>query len=306
MGFGRRRCYYSKYLEKTSQTVHHNVRFLLSTQGQPSLIPLLKLGSFFNRSKGEESNQKRTNEDEFTDFKLFVDPGYQQYENYFEKTSSSSSNLYNVTQDVNNNNATKTTEPRLKKEIVEKQDGVEIEVTVESSEEKEDTAINEAITKLAHIIGELEFQMGIESFLLEDYYDAIDHFKLSAHHNHPGGVFNLALCYEQGIGVKRNMNIAKRFYEIASELGHAKAFYNLGVYHAQGLGGANKNFHKAKMFFEKSAELGNVDATKALSFLLPHPKKHPVIDEFQEDEINFKQKSTTIVNHNVNKHIAVI
>lgn len=169
---------------------------------------------------------------------------------------------------------------------------VKVEATARelTPEEIEDAAIDGAIRNLAKIVGELEFQLGVESVNNGDYNKAVNHFKLSYNHNHPGGVFNLALCYERGVGVKRNMKTAKKLYEIASELGHAKAFYNLGVFHAQGLGGGRKNFKEAKECFEKAADLGNADAMDALSLLIPVTKRLPVLEEFPVEDFYFKNK----------------
>lgn len=77
---------------------------------------------------------------------------------------------------------------------------------------------------------------------------------------------------------------------MASEFGHAKAIYNLGVFHAQGLGGFQKSRLEAKKSFEQAAALGSSDAVEALHLLLPVPKKLPVIDEFPKEEFYFKDK----------------
>lgn len=224
------------------------------------------------------NKQKRTIEDEFKDFKHFVDPGFQQYQNYeqFFSQNASTSNLYNVNNDGTNEASQE--KPRNDSSATQ------------SDLEKEDAAIDDAIKQLAHIVGELEFQMGVESVLAGRFSEAADHFKLSTNHNHPGGIFNLAICYEQGMGVKKNLKTARRLYEIASDLGHAKALYNLGVFHAQGLGGANKDSRQAKQYFEQAAELGNNEALEALRVFLPKPKKLPKIVEFPEDEFFFKDK----------------
>lgn len=258
------------------------MRHLLAPAGQQTILPSLpKLSCPFKRSRKPETRpvnkQKRTIEDEFNDFKHFVDPGYQQYQNYEQFfNQKSTSNLYNV-----NNDGTK--EASQEKPLKESS-------ATQNDLEKEDAAIEDAIKQLAHIVGELEFQMGVESVLAGHFNEAADHFKLSTNHNHPGGIFNLAICYEQGMGVKKNLKTAKRLYEIASHLGHAKALYNLGVFHAQGLGGANKDSRQAQQYFEQAAELGNSEALKALKASLPKPKKLQKTVEFPENEFFFKDK----------------
>lgn len=105
------------------------------------------------------------------------------------------------------------------------------------------------------------------------------------------------------------MKTARKLYEMASELGHAKAIYNLGVFHAQGLGGFQKSRLEARKNFEQAAALGSSDAIEALQLLLPVPKKLPVIDEFPKEEFYFKDKmlvptAFTAISNNV-RRIAV-
>jgi TPR repeat protein len=267
---------------------------LLTPADEQSILQLLpKFQCPFKRAKNvrvklNSSQLKRTIEDEFKDFKNFVDPGYQQYERYFDNryVYTSSSNVYNV----HNDGKSEATKQKPRKDSTAKTDDLE-------KADEEDAAIDSAIRELAHIVGELEFQMGIDSVMTGNFNEAADHFKLSTNHNHPGGIFNLAICYEQGTGVKKNLKTARALYEIASRLGHAKALYNLGVFHAQGLGGANKDSRQAKQYFQQAADLGNNEAAEALRLFLPKPKiqtlkpkKLPIIKEFPEDEFYFKDK----------------
>ena len=305
LNFDSSRCNYSKYLQSTTHSIHKNVKYLLSPAGQQSLLAsVVRFECPFKKAKSEgvprKTYQNRTVEDEFKDFKHFVDPEYKKYERFFDShnpkgfasTNFTSTNVYNVSND--------STAASLKsKPDLPSKDFKETNQQEQTPEEKEDSAIDAVISQLAKIVGELEFQMGVESVMTENYDEAVDHFRLSSNHNHPGGIFNLALCYEQGVGVKKNMKTAKRLYEIASELGHAKAFYNLGVFYAQGLGGSNKSYRQAKKCFEKAAQLGNPDATQALSLLLPAAKKLPVIEEFPSEEYFFKDNKSSMMSNAV-------
>lgn len=279
------RCYYSKYLVHTTHSFHRNVKYLLTPAGQQSFLPQLpklpKLSCPFIKSKRATAGKpRRTLDDEFNDFQHFVDPGYKQHERFFENRGGfAGTNVYNV----NNDGTTET--------VQQESTPAKEEAKEPTTEENETAGIDEAIRQLAHIVGELEFEMGVECAMAGNFNDAVDHFRLSTTHKHPGGIFNLALCYEHGVGVKRDMKAARRLYEIASKLGHAKAAYNLGVFHAQGLGGAHKNFQRAKQYFEQAAELGNSDAIQALRLLLPPPKKLPVIAEVPDDDFFFNEKS---------------
>ncbi|KAL7039075.1 hypothetical protein ACKWTF_009791 [Chironomus riparius] len=159
-------------------------------------------------------------------------------------------------------------------------DNVKSDLSADPQQQKsEDEAINEIMTNLSEMIGELEFQMGVESALHGDYKEAVEHFRMSSSSNNASACYNLALLYEQGLGVKKDLEIAMKLYQIASDQGHDKALYNMGVYFARGLGGAKKSFKKAKSYFEKAATYGNVEAIEALSLLLPekNKKKPPLL-----------------------------
>ncbi|CRK99462.1 CLUMA_CG012643, isoform A [Clunio marinus] len=291
-GLDINRCYYSKYVLNTTHSLHQNVKYLLTQDAMLSLLPTFsKFQCPFKRIRNSVTQQtieirKRTVEDEFINFKHFVeDPGYKKYEEFFEtfykSSSSNSSNheVYNVNNNISEQSKTNEESSNEQKNLKES-----------TGEKDEENAIDDAIRQLAYIVGEMEFELGIESITSGEYEAAVDHFKLSSNHNHPGGIFNLALCYERGVGVKKNMQAAKELYEIASELGHAKSFYNLGVFYAQGLGGTRKSFDKAKKYFEQAAELGNDDAIQALSLLLSPQQKKIISNKFSDDDFFFAEK----------------
>ena len=51
-----------------------------------------------------------------------------------------------------------------------------------------------------------------------DYQQAASHYKYASEISHnPQAMFNLALMHEQGLGLKKDMHLAKRFYDMASE-----------------------------------------------------------------------------------------
>lgn len=112
---------------------------------------------------------------------LASDPGYKQYERFFEAPRSySSDGVHNV----NHHSKAEATQSAPAKEPEP-----ESELT---AEQKEDEAIDSAIRQLAQIVGELEYQLGVDSMMTGNIDDAIDHFVMSTNHNHPGGIFNLA------------------------------------------------------------------------------------------------------------------
>lgn len=124
--------------------------------------------------------------------------------------------------------------------------------------------IETAMENLVSIIGEIEYQLGVQNLEIGDYRTAVSHWKLGTSHQHAGAAFNLGICYEQGFGVKKNARVAMECFHLASTLGHAQAMYNLGVYYARGLGGLRRSRSMAKKCFMAAADLGLEDAIVAL------------------------------------------
>lgn len=74
-------------------------------------------------------------------------------------------------------------------------------------EQVQDTKIDDAYKNLLNVIGEIEFQLGVHSLMAQNYANAVSHFKQGSNHQHPGAIFNLGLCYEQGLSVKKDLNM---------------------------------------------------------------------------------------------------
>lgn len=110
-----------------------------------------------------------------------------------------------------------------------------------SSSTQNDTRNNEIegleqdFVNISHLIGELELQLGIECIQRSLYEEAIEHFKIATNLNNSSACYNLALLYENGLGVRvKDMVMAKRLYQLAGKWDHKGALYNLGVFFAKG------------------------------------------------------------------------
>lgn len=136
--------------------------------------------------------------------------------------------------------------------------------------------VQSAMENLVSVIGEIEFQLGVENLEIGDYATAVSHLKLGTSHQHAGAAFNLGICYEQGFGVKKSPRVAMECFHLASTLGHAQAMYNLGVYYARGLGGLRRSRSMAKKYFTAAADLGLEEAIAALG--PKHNNKQPPFD----------------------------
>lgn len=137
-------------------------------------------------------------------------------------------------------------------------------VAVQLRAEPKAPTIETAMENLVSIIGEIEYQLGVQNLEIGDYRTAVSHLKLGTSHQHAGAAFNLGICYEQGFGVKKNARVAMECFHLASTLGHPQAMYNLGVYYARGLGGLRRSRSMAKKCFTAAADMGLEDAIAAL------------------------------------------
>jgi hypothetical protein len=134
----------------------------------------------------------------------------------------------------------------------------------ETSDEPDPVQVESAVQNLLNVLGEMEFQMGVQNILAGNYEVAVNQLKLSASHRHAGATFNLGLCFEQGLGVPKNMEKAMDYYFAAALMGHAKAMYNLAIFYLQGYGGLQKNRSMARRYLQAAANLGLAEAKHAL------------------------------------------
>lgn len=130
--------------------------------------------------------------------------------------------------------------------------------------EPQSPTVESAMENLMAVIGEIEYQLGVQNLEVGDYATAVSHLKLGTSHQHAGAAFNLGICFEQGFGVKKNARVAMECFHLASTLGHPQAMYNLGVYYARGLGGLRRSRSMAKKYFTAAADLGLEQAIVAL------------------------------------------
>lgn len=78
---------------------------------------------------------------------------------------------------------------------------------VKQQPESKAPTIESAMENLVSVIGEIEYQLGVENLEIGDYTTAVSHLKLGTSHQHAGAAFNLGICYEQGFGVKRSAQV---------------------------------------------------------------------------------------------------
>ena len=79
--------------------------------------------------------------------------------------------------------------------------------------------------------------------------------------------YRLAIIYETGIGVPKDLAIAKGWLKKAADRGNAKAMHNVGVYLAQGIQG-KPDYATAVSWFRKAAERDVRDSQFNLGILM--------------------------------------
>lgn len=95
---------------------------------------------------------------------------------------------------------------------------------------------------------------------------AVKEFRAAAEKGNAECQFNLALMYEQGMGIAKDEKEAIVWYKKSAELGNANAQFNLGVLYENGRGTA-VDFAQANQWYRKAAVQGDALAIGNLGML---------------------------------------
>jgi TPR repeat protein len=109
-------------------------------------------------------------------------------------------------------------------------------------------------------------QEGVAAYEAGNLPLAVKEFRAAAEANDPNCQYNLALMYEQGIGVAKDEKEARVWYRKAAEQGNSNAQFNLGVLCENGRGGA-VDFAQANQWYRKAAMQGDALAIGNLGML---------------------------------------
>ena len=110
------------------------------------------------------------------------------------------------------------------------------------------------------------FEAGIAAYQANDLPLAYKTFLAAAKEGHVDSQFNVALMYEQGIGVGKDEKEAVVWYGKAASQGSAAAQFNLGVLYENGRG-TEIDFVKANEWYRKASEQGDALAIGNLGML---------------------------------------
>ena len=126
--------------------------------------------------------------------------------------------------------------------------------------------ISISITALASGPVYADFERGIAAFEANNLPLAYKEFREAADAGDVGSQYNVALMFEQGIGVEKDEKQAVVWYEKASNQGSSAAQFNLGVMYENGRG-TEVDFAKARKWYRKASVQGDPLAIGNLGML---------------------------------------
>lgn len=118
----------------------------------------------------------------------------------------------------------------------------------------------------AQVVGNANFDAGIAAYQANNLPLTYKMFLAAAKEGHSDSQFNLALMYEQGIGIEKNEKEAVFWYDKSALQGNAAAQFNLGVLYEHGRG-TEIDFVKANEWYRKASVQGDALAIGNLGML---------------------------------------
>ena len=110
------------------------------------------------------------------------------------------------------------------------------------------------------------FEAGVAAYQANDLPLAFQEFREAATAGHADSQFNLALMYEQGIGVGKDEKEAVVWYGKSAAQGNAAAQFNLGVMYENGRG-TKVDFAQANQWYRRASIQGDALAIGNLGML---------------------------------------
>ena len=111
-----------------------------------------------------------------------------------------------------------------------------------------------------------QYQLAQDRIAAGDYASGASMMRKSATKGLPIAQYGLAKLHEKGMGVPKDLFLARDWTQKAAEGGNVKAMHDLAVYFAEGEGGT-QSYAGAAEWFRKAAEFGIVDSQYNLGIL---------------------------------------
>ncbi|XP_077300221.1 uncharacterized protein LOC143921011 isoform X2 [Arctopsyche grandis] len=138
-------------------------------------------------------------------------------------------------------------------------------------------AVKNAENEFKDVLRSIENKLGILAIDNGELQEGLAMLQSSAQRNYAPALFNLAVCYEKGLAVKKDEIMAMELYRAAAVKNHAGAMYNLAVFYGQGRGGLARDMTTAKELMHVAAAQGSEEAVSALK-LFEKPKLGSKVD----------------------------
>lgn len=90
-------------------------------------------------------------------------------------------------------------------------------------------------------------------------------FKQAANQGHTEAQYQLSICYDRGMGVRRSITEAAKWCQMAAYGGHAQAQSEIGYCYEYGQG-VVRNIKEAVRWYQIASEQGNIEAKNNLAF----------------------------------------
>ncbi|WP_084398547.1 peptidoglycan-binding protein [Henriciella aquimarina] len=111
-----------------------------------------------------------------------------------------------------------------------------------------------------------QFLLGEQRLDAGDYTSGPSLVRKAAEAGEPAAQYRLAKLHEKGLGVPKDLSMARQWTERAAQGGNVKAMHDLAVYYAEGEGGS-QNYAAAVDWFRKAADYGLTDSQYNLAVL---------------------------------------
>lgn len=112
--------------------------------------------------------------------------------------------------------------------------------------------------------GEAVLQQAAQAGKRGDYLAAFKLLKPLAQQGNAVAQNNIAVLYQDGLGVKKNEGEALKWYRKAAEQGLAEAQFDTGLMYARGLG-TKQDFAQAAHWYARAAKQGHAEAQNNLA-----------------------------------------
>jgi TPR repeat protein len=111
-----------------------------------------------------------------------------------------------------------------------------------------------------------QVELGVVFDKIQDYAQALIWYRRAAERWHARAEYNLALAYQNGEAVPKDLEQAIDWYRKASDQGDVLALMNLGAMYENGVG-VSADYLKAADLYRKAAEEGFAEGEYGLGFL---------------------------------------